>query len=99
MRLLKDVREWRRFMKRLVVNDMKKLKTHDIANIALIHHKDEIHKIWKNNNRHNAFVEFREIVKRVITRNYGKRVLVGLSNQFIGYAAHYIYAYCNDNIK
>lgn len=25
--------------------------------------------------------------------------LNGLSNQFIGYATHYIYAYCNKNVK
>lgn len=77
----------------------RKFNTIDVANLALIHHKDEICEIWQSNNHHDAFAEFREIAKQVIIRNYGKRALNGLSNQFIGYSAHYIYAYCVTNLK
>lgn len=72
----------------------RKFNTIDVANLAIIHYKDEIHEIWKNNNSHDAFVKFREIAKKAIIKNYGKRVLNELSGQFIGYSAHYIYVHC-----
>lgn len=73
----------------------KKFNTIDVSDLAIIQCKDEIHNVWSTMNHHDAFKEFREIAKRTIVKNYGKRALNGLSNQFIGYAAHYIFAYCN----
>lgn len=86
-------------MKQKSVNVKRKFNTHDIADLAILQYKDEIAEIWSSMNHHEAFVEFREIAKRIVMRQFGKATLNKLSNQFIGYAAHYIYAYCTSKSR
>ena len=74
---------------------MKKLKTKEIADmtIELYDAPGELKKAWDL--KGNAFFrKLKELCSYVIVMKYGKETRNACSATFMGYCAHYVYAYC-----
>ena len=73
------------------------VNTKQLANLVIEGYdtpKEVIRTTWLENNKHDAFIIFKDLIKDYICVRWSKTDLKRKSNQFIGYTAHYIIAHC-----